>query len=183
MAIVKEHLLPSLRERISLNEEEEFRLEKLQIKQKTDSFEVAFCGHFSAGKSTILNTLLGAEVLPTSPIPTSANIIAITNGDLSLLIEAEDGKEKRWDGEIPWQKVREWGMNGNEIRTMTISAPLPFLGNFSSILDTPGVDSTDDSHQVVTVEQLYTTDVIVYVMDYNHVQSETNLYFLKQLSK
>ncbi|UTW70993.1 dynamin family protein [Anaerobacillus sp. HL2] len=29
---------------------------------------MAFCGHFSAGKSTILNTLLGA-VLPTSPIP------------------------------------------------------------------------------------------------------------------
>ncbi|MBU8907291.1 dynamin family protein [Desertibacillus haloalkaliphilus] len=162
--------------------EEQHRYALLEAKQKQNDFEVAFCGHFSAGKSTILNTLLGAEVLPTSPIPTSANIIAIKNGELALSVANQTGKEQTWTGEIPWQRVREWGMDGNEITSMTITAPLPFLGEHSKILDTPGVDSTDDSHQTVTVEQLYTTDVIVYVMDYNHVQSETNLYFLKQLS-
>lgn len=167
---------------LSLSEEEQFRLKKMEQKKTEKSFEVAFCGHFSAGKSTILNHLLGAEVLPTSPIPTSANVIAIKNGELGLAVE--NNKEKKaWTGEIPWERVREWGMNGHEITGMTITAPLPFLGKYSTILDTPGVDSTDDSHQAVTVEQLYTTDVIVYCMDYNHVQSETNLYFLKQLSK
>ncbi|MGO4888070.1 dynamin family protein [Anaerobacillus sp. MEB173] len=168
---------------VQLNEEEQHRIKLLKEKRKQETFEVAFCGHFSAGKSTILNTLLGAEVLPTSPIPTSANIISIKNGPLALSVTSHDGSEKIWKGEIPWHQVREWGMDGHEISTMTITAPLAFLGEHSAILDTPGVDSTDDSHQAVTVEQLYTTDFIVYVMDYNHVQSETNLYFLKQLSK
>ncbi len=167
---------------ILLTIEEQARLQKLTEKQQEKHFEVAFCGHFSAGKSTILNTLLGAEVLPTSPIPTSANIIGIKNGEFGLSLRTKDGQEKIWNGEIPWNQVRKWGMNGHDISEMTITAPLPFLGDHSCILDTPGVDSTDEAHEAVTVEQLYTTDVIVYVMDYNHVQSETNLYFLKQLS-
>ena len=158
------------------------RKQKLHNKKDIKLFEVAFCGHFSAGKSTLLNTIVGAEVLPTSPIPTSANIIEIKNGEQALTVHAKGEEEKVWHGEIPWNKVREWGMNGHDISKMTITAPLPFLGEHSCILDTPGVDSTDDSHEAITVEQLYTTDAIVYVMDYNHVQSETNLYFLKQLS-
>lgn len=167
---------------ISITNEEEIRIQKLENKKLNQSFELAFCGHFSAGKSTILNQLLGANVLPTSPIPTSANVIEIKNGIEGLAVYSRNEEEKVWRGEIPWDKVREWGMNGHEISKMTITAPLAFLGDHSSILDTPGVDSTDESHESITVEQLYTTDAIVYVMDYNHVQSETNLYFLKQLS-
>lgn len=179
--MIKEKQL-TMRENFPFTKEEEQRIEKLRQKENHALFEVAFCGHFSAGKSTILNTLLGAEVLPTSPIPTSANIIEIKNGDQALTIHSKDGEPKVWNGEIPWNKVREWGMNGGDIAKMTITAPLEFLGDHSCILDTPGVDSTDETHEAVTVEQLYTTDAIVYVMDYNHVQSETNLYFLKQLS-
>ncbi|UCZ55178.1 dynamin family protein [Bacillus shivajii] len=179
MTIVKEKLE---RGNLSYTEEEKARLQLLKDKQKERLFEVAFCGHFSAGKSTILNSLLGAEVLPTSPIPTSANIVKIKNGELGLSVHTKDEGKKCWTGEIPWDQVRNWGMNGLKISDITITANLPFLGNASSILDTPGVDSTDDSHESVTVEQLYSTDAVVYVMDYNHVQSETNLYFLKQLS-
>ncbi|NEU31196.1 hypothetical protein GN156_10430 [bacterium LRH843] len=165
-----------------LTEKELERSKIVNEKKKGNAFQVAFCGHFSAGKSTILNYLLGADMLPTSPIPTSANIIGIKNGKLGLTVHTTDGDERNWEGEIPWERVREWGMNGGEISSITIQAPLPFLGEESIIYDTPGVDSTDPTHQAVTLEALYTTDFIVYVTDYNHVQSETNLTFLKQLS-
>ena len=165
-----------------ITEKEHERQNLMEEKAQNNSFQVAFCGHFSAGKSTILNHLLGAEMLPTSPIPTSANIIGIKNGNLSLTVQSIEGEKTSWEGEIPWQRVREWGMNGGEISSLTIQAPLPFLGDNSWIYDTPGVDSTDPTHQAVTLEALYTTDFICYVMDYNHVQSETNLTFLKQLS-
>lgn len=49
-------------------------------------------------------------------------------------------------------------------------------------MDTPGVDSTDDGHQAATRSALHLADVVFYVMDYNHVQSENNLAFAKNLS-
>lgn len=50
---------------------------KLENKQLT----LSFCGHFSAGKSTMINHLCGTALLPSSPIPTSANVVSITNGE------------------------------------------------------------------------------------------------------
>lgn len=170
-------------EEVPFTSGEAFRYQRLEKKKQSKTFEIAFCGHFSAGKSTLLNKLLGAEILPTSPIPTSANIIRIHQGELSLTVHSHEEQEKRtFAGEIPWDQVRQWGMDGKSLSGMTITAPLPFLGEHGCIVDTPGVDSTDDSHEAVTVEQLYSTDTIVYVMDYNHVQSETNLSFLNKLS-
>lgn len=165
-----------------LTDSEILRLAALKKKQEEQLFQLAFCGHFSAGKSTIINQLLGAEILPTSPIPTSANIIGIKHGELGLTLVDAARKSRTFEGEVPWQRVREWGMNGADIAEITIHAPLAFLGNNSAIYDTPGVDSTDPTHQQMTLAALDMTDFIVYVMEYNHVQSETNLYFLKQLS-
>ncbi|SFE34652.1 dynamin family protein [Alteribacillus iranensis] len=178
----KTELMTSSLSRLPFYEEDEKRLHMLDKKAEHPFFEVAFCGHFSAGKSTLLNGLLGNELLPTSPIPTSANIISIVNGEVRLEITKADGETQAWSEEIPWDQAKRWGMDGEAVHGITISAPLPFLSSHGKILDTPGVDSTDDNHQRVTMDQLLTTDMIVYVTDYNHVQSETNIQFLQQLS-
>lgn len=50
-------------------------------------------------------------------------------------------------------------------------------------MDTPGVDSTDDAHAMSTESALHIADMVFYTMDYNHVQSELNFQFTKQLMK
>ena len=55
-------------------------LTDLISKAETKHLTVAFCGHFSAGKSSLINSLCGKRVLPLSPVPTSANVVAIRNG-------------------------------------------------------------------------------------------------------
>ena len=52
-----------------------------------------------------------------------------------------------------------------------------------TVMDTPGVDSTDDAHRMSTESALHIADVVFYTMDYNHVQSELNFQFTKQLMK
>ncbi|WP_297987910.1 dynamin family protein, partial [uncultured Anoxybacillus sp.] len=45
-----------------------------------EEFIIAFCGHFSAGKSSLINELIGTPLLPSSPIPTSANLVKVKSG-------------------------------------------------------------------------------------------------------
>ncbi|MGV2788620.1 dynamin family protein, partial [Clostridium perfringens] len=47
---------------------------------------LAFCGHFSAGKSSMINALCGKKVLPSGPVPTSANVVTIRSGEPRALI-------------------------------------------------------------------------------------------------
>lgn len=91
---------------------------------------VAFCGLFSAGKSSLMNALIGSEQLATGAVPTTAEVAEL---------------------------------------------PLPDADDAVRLLDTPGVDSTDAAHQAATEAALHRADVIALVMDYQHVETESNL--------
>src|SRR5690606_28924686 len=41
----------------------------------------------------------------------------------------------------------------------------------------------DDADRLMTESSLHLVDVLYYVMDYNHVQSEVNLYFLQEMQQ
>jgi len=43
------------------------------------------------------------------------------------------------------------------------------------LFDTPGIDSTDDAHRQETEDMLYAADIVVLVMDYQHVEADENL--------
>ena len=52
------------------------RVRDLAEKLAAGEYGIAFAGHFSAGKSRMINSLLGESLLPSSPIPTSANLVS-----------------------------------------------------------------------------------------------------------
>ena len=60
--------------------EDEARFDKIQLfgeKLTKQEYMIGFAGHFSAGKSSMINALTGGDLLPSSPIPTSANIVKV----------------------------------------------------------------------------------------------------------
>lgn len=142
---------------------------------------VALCGHFSAGKSSLVNALCGAKLLPSSPIPTSANVVSIRGGDRPFAeVETErDGKVVR--EVIPVEELDQYCVDGERFQSVSIVYPSELLGNEVVLLDTPGIDSTDQAHRMATESALHLADVVFYVMDYNHVQSEINFAFAKSL--
>lgn len=159
---------------------QERKLQQLQEKLQTKQFKIAFCGHFSAGKSSLINKLCGYPLLPSSPIPTSANIVTILQGSEAVKVTYAKPAMGRVDT-ITLAELSDFCRNGTEIESVEISYPIAFLGEFGQLLDTPGIDSTDAAHQLSTESALHLADVIFYVMDYNHVQSEINLSFTKRM--
>src|SRR5699024_7168210 len=69
----------------------------------------------------------------------------------------------------------------NAIKRIDISTSEDILPENCAILDTPGIDASDDADRLMTESSLHLVDVLYYVMDYNHVQSEVNLYFLRKM--
>jgi len=158
------------------------KLADLAGKLALDIATLAFCGHFSAGKSTLVNALCGAQLLPSSPIPTSANVVTIANGAPSVKVEfvGKDGTVK----EIPDVSVDRLGdlaVDGEGVSSIEVRYPIPLLGDSLALVDTPGVDSTDGAHRAATESALHLADVVFYVTDYNHVLSDVNFRFLRML--
>lgn len=56
-------------------------LDKLSKKVNNDTFKIQVIGTFSNGKSTVINSLLGEEVLPAYALPTTAVINEVKYGD------------------------------------------------------------------------------------------------------
>lgn len=64
---------------------------------------VLVMGEFSTGKSTFINTLLGADVLTTAQIPTTAVISLLSYGETPAV------KLHHQDGSVTDYDLRGWG--------------------------------------------------------------------------
>jgi GTPase Era involved in 16S rRNA processing len=166
------------------DEQQADKFQELAHKLQEDRLTIAFCGHFSAGKSTLVNALCGATLLPSSPIPTSANVVTIVNGEPSAktVFRSADGIVSQ-ARKIAVEYLHDFAVDGEGVTSIEVSYPVPLLGSRMAIVDTPGVDSTDSSHRAATESALHLADVVIYVTDYNHVQSEVNFLFLRSLAR
>ena len=155
----------------------------LYEKLSNDEFHVSFTGHFSAGKSSIINYLLGKELLPKSPIPTSANIVKITSGAGVARVFFNEQNPVEYDEPYDIDMIKDFCMTKDTIKQIEIHTSEPLVPKGSFIVDTPGIDAADDADRYMTESSLHLVDVLYYVMDYNHVQSEINFSFLKQIQQ
>lgn len=181
-AITNEHFT-TLYEHMKNNEDyiNADKIIDLYEKQQKNEFNISFSGHFSAGKSSMINYLLGKDVLPKSPIPTSANIVKITSGEGVARVYFTDDETVQYKEPYDIDMIKDYATDKNAIKRIDISTSEEILPENCSILDTPGIDAADDADRLMTESALHLVDVLYYVMDYNHVQSEVNLYFLRKM--
>ena len=169
------------------NNEDTERMEKLNLfarKLLQKEYVIGFAGHFSAGKSSMINALSGEDILAASPIPTSANIVKVhkSEEDFAIVYMHHD-KPVKFEAGYDFKTVKELSKNGDLVSQIEIGHSGSALPLGVTVMDTPGVDSTDDAHAMSTESALHIADVVFYTMDYNHVQSELNFQFTKQLMK
>ena len=158
------------------------KVQELAIKLVQGEFGIAFCGHFSAGKSRMINQLLGENLLPSSPIPTSANLVRVHAGEEYAAVYFRQGRPRKYLAPYDYELVRSYCRDGDQIASLELSRADIHLPKGVVLLDTPGIDSADDAHRIATESALHLADLIFYVMDYNHVQSELNFRFTRELT-
>ena len=169
-----------------IEQQDQVNAEKVkQLAKKLGNWEfvIAFCGHFSAGKSTMINRVVGENLLPSSPIPTSANLVKVVSGEEYAKVFFKEGRPRLYLAPYDFEMVKNYCKDGDQIKEIEISHHDSRLPDHTVIMDTPGIDSADDAHRIATESAMHLADLIFYVMDYNHVQSELNFLFTKELTE
>lgn len=157
------------------------RIKELLKKSYSSEFSISFCGHYSAGKSSMINALMNKPILPASPIPTSANLVRIRSGNNTAKITLHNGDVFCYQEVENLKEIQSYCKNSQDVKEIEICLSDIHLPDDILLMDTPGIDSTDEAHLLATESSIHLSDLIFYVVDYNHVQSEVNMEFMKQL--
>ncbi len=116
-------------------------------------FYVACVGQFKRGKSTLLNALVGHEVVPTGFVPVTAVPTVIRFGDrLQARVRMRDGSWR----DIAMRDLKKYVTeelnpeNRNGVDGAEVFAPSPLLSSGMCFVDTPGLGSVFGGNTATT---------------------------------
>lgn len=152
---------------------------------KNKRYRVAVMGEFKRGKSSLINALLGAKILPADATPTTATINRITYGpDPKAVIIFRDGQKK----EIPTDQLTDYvtkitadgEARALKIKEATVYFPTVICQNHIDIIDTPGLN--DDARMTqITIDMISNVDAVIVPIHARAPFSETEKKFVCQL--
>ena len=127
-------------------------------------YYLPFIGQFSAGKSKLINRLVGKDVLPTKSIETTAFLTYISYAETeSATLEYVDGTVENVEVEQIKKLDHQATCDGKAIAALHYYAPVELLKSGLTIVDTPGVNTLISEHVKMTEELLQNSQFIVYV--------------------
>ncbi|WNC92151.1 dynamin family protein [Paraburkholderia sp. FT54] len=141
---------------------------------QSDAFRVGLIGITSSGKSTLVNALLGAELLPHAVRPSSNSLVVCEWGKrLECIVHFKEPGRKPVAilGSAIAKRLKEYGDeatnpgNVKGVAEIRLRSPNFRLGQGVTLVDTPGLDAFGhDEHERLTLEVLLpTVDVVVFV--------------------
>lgn len=148
-------------------------------KLRDERFNLVVLGEFNHGKSTFVNALLGADVLPTGITPTTAAINhVIWAARPSARAVLADGPEVT----IPAGKLAEWvtvdGGRAESTRFVEVGHPAKILENKVTLVDTPGVNDLNEQRAEVTYGYVPRADAVIFLLDAGQALKESERAFL-----
>jgi small GTP-binding protein len=167
----------------------ETRLPKLD----DERFTVVVLGEFNHGKSTFINALLGAPVMPTGITPTTAVLAHVMHGPrATATLVGDDGARKQIAGEAlaDWLTVEGQAHQGKgdgktDSKTATfhhieLTQPAALLESQLTIVDTPGVNDINEQRAEITYGYLPRADAAVFLLDATQILTASERQFLEE---
>ncbi len=153
-------------------------------KVANEHFEVAIVGEFKRGKSTLINALLGQEILPSDVLPATATLNRVTySKEPYVNIEYKDGTSEKVDVDKLENYVTkltfESEMTAETVKEATVYYDTEFCRNNVDIIDTPGLND-DEQMTNVTLSILPEIDAAVFVISANSPFSQFEKDFLEK---
>ena len=148
-------------------------------------FTVAFVGEFSRGKSTLVNRILGKDLLPVGNLPTTAVLTRILYGNKpQMTVCDKDGKRLH---DLPvrpesWEGLTAANFGEKEPEgTVIMHYPDKWLGEYAiDIIDTPGAGDLEDKRARLIERSMVQADAAIIAIDASKALSQTEQHFIHQ---
>lgn len=144
-----------------------------------ERFTVAVLGEIKRGKSSLINALLGAEVLPKAALVCTAALCIIRHGVAPrAVIQYRDGGQREVPtADLPQVATKKNPEAGN-FSHIEVEYPLPLLAEGIVLVDTPGVNDTDEIRRRLTEEFIPRSDGVLFVLNAGQPFSDSEMRFL-----
>ena len=139
-----------------------------------DKIRVGVIGVTSSGKSTVINSILGADILSSAVTPSTGQLVSCTFGKtLEAIVYFENGKHKVFSGAaLRPDNLKRYTdetynlKNKEKVVKIELTSPHFALDKDVMLVDSPGLDAYGlESHEKLTLESLVPTiDACVYVV-------------------
>ncbi|SOC23902.1 SH3 domain-containing protein [Ureibacillus xyleni] len=159
-------------------------LERL-IVHWTDPVRLIVMGEFNAGKSTLINTLLGEEVIATGIVPTTAVATYLRySKEKYIEIVYENGNVERKSikemEKLTSERNKEGKKQRENIQLINLYLPNPFLLNLV-LIDTPGLGAHHSQHEIQASDAYKEADDSMWIFRYGSVGRLSEVNVLKKL--
>jgi tRNA U34 5-carboxymethylaminomethyl modifying GTPase MnmE/TrmE len=167
-------------------------LTNLQTRLSADQFHLAVLGQFKRGKSTLLNALLGDNLLPTDILPVTAIPTFIRSAkeiyaQVFFTVESEPirffSSMDQSLSDFLVEYVTEAGNPNNrrQVERVEIGHPAEMLKKGVVLIDTPGIGSTYKHNTEVAYQILHQCDAALFLVSPDPPITEIELDYLKEI--
>jgi GTPase SAR1 family protein len=160
--------------------------QELKEKLLNNVFNLVVLGQFKRGKTTLINALLGAEILPTAVVPLTSIATILKYGEtLSIKVFFNDGQVTEIGPDRLSQYVTEKGnpKNMKDVLEVVITYPSSYLKDGVRLIDTPGVGSVYEHNTDVAYQYLPKSDAALFLLSVDQPVSKAELDFLKDVKE
>jgi len=185
-ADLKSELLRCIDEMLAVEAIRGCPCEELREKIESNTFNLVVVGQFKRGKTSLINALLGADILPVAVVPLTSIVTIMTYGNtLGVKVFFNDGRIADIKSEELQDYVTEKGnpKNIKDVSEVIITYPSPYLKDGVRLIDTPGVGSIYQHNTDVAYRYLPKSDAVMFLLSVDQPMSRAELDFLKDVKE
>ncbi len=183
---LKSELLRCIDEMLAIEAIRGCPCEELREKIEKNTFNLVVVGQFKRGKTSLINALLGADILPVAVVPLTSIVTIMTYGDaLRIKVYFNDGRVAEIKPESLMEYVTEKGnpKNIKDVSEVIITYPSPYLRDGVRLIDTPGVGSVYQHNTDVAYQYLPKSDAAMFLLSVDQPMSKAELDFLRDVKE
>lgn len=161
-------------------------LADLRDKLARHAFNLVVAGEFKRGKSSVINALLDADILPTGVVPLTSVVTRLEYGATPAATVLFERGEART---VPLATLPDYvtekanPRNAKGVREVAVTYPADWLKGGIRLVDTPGIGSLHRHNTDLTYQYLPQADAVILVASVDQPMSRAELDFLGEIRR